>query len=200
MSVTMDQVKELRERTGAGMVDCKKALVEKQGDVEEAIKYLREKGIAKAAKRAGRETKEGLVHAYIHPGGRIGVLVEINCETDFVARNEEFQSMVNDIAMHIAASAPLYVRREDVPEDVVAAERETLVRQAAESGKPANVIEKMVDGRVNKFFGEICLLEQPFVKDPEGKRTVEDVLKEMIAKVGENLSVRRFSRFALGER
>lgn len=199
MTITMEQVKELRERTGAGMVDCKKALAEKNGDMEAAIKYLREKGIAKAAKRAGREAREGVVHAYIHPGGRVGVLVEVNCESDFVARNELFAALVKDLALHIAAASPRYVSRDEVPAEVVAAEREIFAAQAADSGKPAAVIEKMIEGRLNKFFSEVCLLEQVFVKDPEGKQTVEQLIHELIGKIGENIVVRRFTRFELGQ-
>lgn len=199
MTITMEQVKELRERTGAGMVDCKKALAEKNGDMEAAIKYLREKGIAKAAKRAGREAREGVVYAYIHPGGRVGVLVEVNCESDFVARNELFAALVKDLALHIAAASPRYVSRDEVPAEVVAAEREIFAAQAADSGKPAAVIEKMIEGRLNKFFGEVCLLEQVFVKDPEGKQTVEQLIHELIGKISENIVVRRFTRFEVGQ-
>lgn len=198
MSVTMEMVKELRERTGAGMVDCKKALQENGGDVEAAIRYLRERGIARAAKRAGRETREGIVHAYIHTGARVGVLVEVNCETDFVARNAEFTALAKDIAMHIAASSPRYVRREDVPESVLAEERAILAKEAEASGKPPQVIAKMIEGRLAKFFAEVCLLEQVFVKDPDGKMTIEELIKDKIAKFGENITVRRFVRYEVG--
>lgn len=190
-------VKELREKTGAGMMDCKKALVECNGDIDAAAKYLREKGIADASKRSGRATKEGVVFSYIHPGNKIGTLVEINCETDFVARNEQFQEMAKDIAMHIAASSPRYVTRDEVPEDVVNAEKEILINQAKGSGKPEKVIEQMVIGRIDKFYGQICLMEQPFIK--EMNQTVEEYLKEVISKTGENIQIRRFTRYQLGE-
>ena len=197
MQISASQVKELREKTGAGMMDCKKALTETGGDAEKAIKYLREKGIADAAKRAGRAAKEGVVYSYIHPGNRIGVLVEVNCETDFVARNEQFQQFAKDISMHIAASSPRYIQRDEVPESEINAEREVLVNQAKESGKPEKVIDKIVEGRLDKFFGQICLLEQPFIKDPN--LSVEDLLKETIGKIGENIVIRRFARYQLGE-
>ena len=197
MQISASQVKELREKTGAGMMDCKKALVECEGDFEKAIKYLREKGIADAAKRSGRTAKEGVVYSYIHPGNRIGVLVEVNCETDFVARNDQFQQFAKDIAMHIAASNPSHISRDEVPESVVEAEREVLVNQAKASGKPEKVIDKIVQGRLEKFYGQICLLEQPFIKDPN--LSVEDLLKETIGKIGENIVIRRFARYQLGE-
>lgn len=190
-------VKELRDKTGAGMMDCKKALKECDGDLDAAAKFLREKGIANADKRSGRATSEGVVFSYIHPGNKIGTLVEINCETDFVARNEQYLEMAKDIAMHIAASNPQYVTRDEVPEDVVNAEREILINQAKESGKPDNVIEKMVAGRIDKFYGQICLMEQPFIK--EMNQTVEEYLKDIISKTGENIKVRRFTRYQLGE-
>ena len=194
--VTAEQVKELRERTGAGVMDCKKVLVETDGNIDEAIELLREKGLAKAAKKAGRIASEGLVEAYIH-NGKYGAMVEVNSETDFVAKNEEFKTFVKDIAMHIAAVAPKYVSREEVPADVVEAEKATLKAQALNEGKPEAVVEKMVEGRLNKFFEEICLLEQPFVKDPDKK--VKDLLNEKIATIGENLVIRRFVRFERGE-
>lgn len=197
MRISAAQVKQLREKTGVGMMDCKKALVESEGDMERAIKILREKGIANAAKRSGRTTKEGVIYSYIHPGNRIGVLVEVNCETDFVARNEHFQQFAKDIAMHIAASSPRYVRREDVPDEEVEAEREVLTNQAKTSGKPDKVIPKIVEGRMEKFFGQMCLLEQPFIKD--SNMTVDDLLKETISKIGENIVIRRFARYQLGE-
>ncbi len=197
MQISASQVKELREKTGAGMMDCKKALVECEGDFEKAIKYLREKGIADAAKRSGRTAKEGVVYSYIHPGNRIGVLVEVNCETDFVARNDQFQQFAKDIAMHIAASNPSHISRDEVPESVVEAEREVLVNQAKASGKPEKVIDKIVQGRLEKFYGQICLLEQPFIKDPN--LSVEDLLKETIGRIGENIVIRRFARYQLGE-
>lgn len=190
-------VKELRDKTGAGMMDCKKALKECDGDLDAAAKYLREKGIANADKRSGRATSEGVVFSYIHPGNKIGTLVEINCETDFVARNEQYLEMAKDIAMHIAASNPQYVTRDEVPEDIVNAEREILINQAKDSGKPDNVIEKMVAGRIDKFYGQICLMEQPFIK--EMNQTVEEFLKDIISKTGENIKIRRFTRYQLGE-
>jgi elongation factor Ts len=196
-AISASMVSELRSRTGAGIMDCKNALAETGGDMDKAVEQLRKAGIAKAAKKAGRATAEGLVHAYIHPGGRVGVLIEVNCETDFVARNEKFQALVHDLAMHVAASSPLAVRRDDVDPDLVSREKSLFEAQAAESGKPANVVEKMVEGRINKFFGENVLLEQPFVKDPDKK--VEDVIKENIATIGENIVVGRFARFELGQ-
>ena len=197
MAYTATDVKNLRERTGAGMMDCKKALNECNGDLEKAIKYLREKGIADASKRSGRTTKEGVVLSYIHPGNKIGVLVEINCETDFVARNELFQTFAKDIAMHIAASSPLCVTREEVPAHLIDAEREVLRNQARESGKPESVWDKIVEGRIEKYYSQVCLLEQPFIKDMN--ITVEDYLKETIGKIGENIVIRRFNRYQLGE-
>ncbi|ACV58446.1 MULTISPECIES: translation elongation factor Ts [Alicyclobacillus] len=195
--ITAAMVKELRERTGAGMMDCKKALTEAGGDMEQAIVILRERGLAQAAKKAGRIAAEGVVEAYIHGGGRIGVLVEVNCETDFVAKNEEFRAFVKDIAMHIAASNPQYVRREEVPQDVIEREREILRAQTLNEGKPEHVVDKIVEGRLEKFFKENCLLEQPFVKDPD--KTVDTLVKEKIATIGENISIRRFARFVVGE-
>jgi len=197
MEISASMVKELRERTGAGMMDCKKALVESNGDMEKAIEYLREKGIAKAAKKAGRIAAEGIVDAYIHGDGRIGVLLEVNIETDFAAKNEEFRSFVKDIAMQIAAMNPRYVRREEVPAEEIAKEREILKAQAMNEGKPEHIAEKIVEGRLEKFFNEVCLLEQPFIKDND--KTVEEVLKEKIAKIGENINIRRFVRFEKGE-
>jgi elongation factor Ts len=197
MEVTATLIKDLRERTGAGMVDCKKALTEVAGDMDKAIDYLRTKGLAKAAKKAGREATEGAVVSYIHAGGRIGVLVEVNCETDFVARNEDFQAFTRDVAMQIAAMGPQFVRKEEVNEDVVAREREVLLAKAKESGKPEAVVAKMVDGQISKWMKEICLLDQPFVKDQD--KTIEQLQQELIAKIGENIKVRRFVRFELGE-
>src|SRR5690606_19705630 len=188
---------ELREKTGAGMLDCKKALEEAGGDMEKAIEILREKGLSAAAKKAGRIATEGLVDSYIHAGGRIGVLVEVNCETDFVAKNEEFKAFVKDIAMQIAASSPRYVRREDVPQEELDKEREVLRAQALNEGKPEHIVDKIVEGRLNKYFEEVCLLEQQFIKDPD--KTVSELLNEKIAKIGENISIRRFVRFELGE-
>jgi elongation factor Ts len=197
MEVTATLIKDLRERTGAGMSDCKKALTEVSGDMDKAIDYLRAKGLAKAAKKAGREATEGAVVSYIHAGGRIGVLVEINCETDFVARNEDFQAFTRDVAMQIAAMNPQFVRKDEVSEDVVSREREVLLAKAKESGKPEPVIAKMVDGQISKWMKEICLLDQSFVKDPD--KTIEQLQQELIAKIGENIKVRRFVRFELGE-
>jgi elongation factor Ts len=190
-------IKDLRERTGAGMADCKKALVEVGGDMDKAIDYLRAKGLAKAAKKAGREATEGAVVSYIHGGGRIGVLVEVNCETDFVARNEDFQGFTRDVAMQIAAMNPQFVRREEVSADAVARERDVLLAKAKETGKPEPVIQKMVDGQITKWMKEICLLDQSWVKDPD--KTIDQVQQELIAKIGENIKIRRFVRFELGE-
>jgi elongation factor Ts len=197
MEVNATMIKDLRERTGAGMADCKKALVEVSGDMEKAIDYLRAKGLAKAAKKAGREATEGLVTSYIRGGGRIGVLVEVNCETDFVARNEDFVAFTRDVAMQIAAMNPQFVRKEEVSDDVVAREREVLLAKAKESGKPEPVIQKMVEGQISKWMKEICLLDQPFVKNPD--KTIDQLQQELIAKIGENIRIRRFVRFELGE-
>jgi elongation factor Ts len=197
MTVTADQVRQLRERTGAGMMECKKALVETAGDFDAAIESLRKSGIAKAETRSGRAASEGLVESYIHPGGRVGVLIEVNCETDFVARTPQFQALVRDLAMQVAAAGAEFVRREDVPSERVAKEREILAAQLAGEKKPAAIVEKIVEGRLNKFFGEICLLEQPFIKDD--KVTIGDLVKEASAKTGENILVRRFMRFRLGD-
>src|SRR5262245_17591286 len=195
--VTATLIKDLRERTGAGMADCKKALTEVAGDMDKAIDYLRTKGLAKAAKKAGREATEGAVVSYIHAGGRIGVLVEINCETDFVARNEDFQAFTRDVAMQIAAMNPQFVRKDEVSTDVVERERGVLLAKAKESGKPEAVVQKMVDGQISKWMKEICLLDQSWVKDPD--KTIEQVQQELVAKIGENIKVRRFVRFELGE-
>ena len=190
-------IKDLRERTGAGMADCKKALTEVSGDVDKAIDYLRAKGLAKAAKKAGREATEGLVVSYIHGGGRIGVLVEVNCETDFVARNEDFQGFTREVALQIAAMNPQFVRKDEVSQDFIDREREVLLAKAKESGKPEAVVQKMVDGQISKWMKEICLLDQPWVKDAD--KTIEQVQQELIAKIGENVKIRRFVRFELGE-
>ena len=195
--ITAKMVQELREKTGAGMMDCKKALTEAAGDMARAEEVLRKKGLSAAAKRSARAATEGAVASYIHMGGKIGVLVEVNCETDFVARTEGFQSLVKDLAMQIAASNPLYVRREDVPPALVEKEREIAKAQAKEQKKPDAIVEKIASGKVEKYFGEICLLEQPFVKDD--KKKVQDVLTEAVAKIGENIQVRRFARYVLGE-
>lgn len=197
MEITAALVKELREKTGAGMMDCKRALTESGGDIERASEVLREKGLASAAKKAGRVASEGIVQAYIHGGGRIGVLVEVNSETDFVAKNEDFQNFVHDIAMHIAAVGPQYVRREEIPAQVIEHEREILRAQTLNEGKPEHIVDKIVDGRVDKFVKDICLLEQPFIKDSD--KTVERLLKEIISHIGENISIRRFARFVVGE-
>jgi elongation factor Ts len=195
--VTAEMVKQLRERTGAGMMDCKKALIETEGNTEKAIEYLREKGLAAAAKKAGRIAAEGLVEAYIHGDGRIGVLVEVNIETDFAAKNEDFKQFVKDIAMQIVASRPEYVRKEEVPADAVEKEKEILKAQALNEGKPEKIIDKMVEGRIEKFYKEICLLEQPWIKDPD--KTIGQLLTEKIATIGENINIRRFVRFERGE-
>ncbi|AFV03114.1 Translation elongation factor Ts [Dehalobacter sp. UNSWDHB] len=195
--VTSSQVKELRERTGAGMMDCKKALTECNADMDKAIDFLREKGLAAAAKKEGRIAAEGTVEAYIHGGGRIGVLLELNCETDFVSRGDEFKQLTKDIAMQIAAAKPLYVNKEDVPADVVAHEREIFRAQALNEGKPEKIVDKMVDGRIEKFYKEVCLVEQPFIKDPDV--LVKDLVMAKIAKIGEKIAIRRFTRYELGE-
>ncbi|HEU0037204.1 MAG TPA: translation elongation factor Ts [Kofleriaceae bacterium] len=197
MEVNASMIKDLRERTGAGMSDCKKALTEVGGDMDKAIDYLRAKGLAKAAKKAGREATEGAVVSYIHGGGRIGVLVEVNCETDFVARNEDFQNFTREVALQIAAMNPQFVRKDDVSADVVSREREVLLAKAKETGKPEPVIQKMVDGQISKWMKEICLLDQAWVKDPD--KTIDQVQQALIAKIGENIKIRRFVRFELGE-
>ena len=197
MAFTSKDVQELRARTGVGMMDCKRALEATDGDIEKAIEYLREKGMASAAKKAGRIASQGIVDSYIHMGGKIGVLLEVNCETDFVAKTEDFQELVRDIAMHIAAMRPEYVRREDIPAEVIEHEKRILASRAQEEGKPEHIIEKIVSGRLEKFYSEVCLLEQPFVKDPD--KTVGQLVQEAIAKLGENIQVRRFARFERGE-
>lgn len=197
MEISAGMVKELRERTGAGMMDCKKALAESAGDVEKAIEFLRVRGLSKAAKAAGREASEGLVMSYIHPGNRVGVLVEVNCETDFVARTDEFQNLVRNIAMHIAAAAPLGVTREDIPAVLIEKEREVFRAQAVEEGKPAAVAEKIVVGRLEKFFAEAALMDQVYVRDNDKK--IRDIVNEAIAKLGENIRIARFARFQLGQ-
>ena len=197
MSFTAQDVKMLREKTGAGMMDCKKALVENDGDMEKAVDYLREKGIAKAAKKSGRIAAEGIVDSYIHMGGKVGVLLEVNCETDFVARGEQFKELVHDIALQIAASNPSYLSKEDVPQDVIDKEKEILKAQAIEEGKPEKIIEKMVDGRIKTFYDENCLLCQKFVKDPS--KTIEQLVVEATATIGEKISIRRFVRYEMGE-
>ncbi|MDW7670651.1 MAG: translation elongation factor Ts [Bacillota bacterium] len=196
MNITAGMVKELREKTGAGMLDCKKALTDVDGNIEKAIEILREKGLAAVAKKAGRIAAEGIVEAYIH-GGRIGVLVEVNSETDFVAKNEEFRTFVKDVAMQIAASNPQFVSRDDVPQDMIVKEKEILRKQALNEGKPEKIVDKMVEGRIEKYFKDVCLLEQDFVKDPD--MTVRQLLTDKIAKIGENISIRRFARYEVGE-
>lgn len=197
MAVTAAMIKDLRGRTGAGMADCKKALVECDGDIDKAIEFLRKKGLAKAAKKAGRIATEGAVTSYIHQGGRIGVLVEINCETDFVARNDDFQSFTRDVAMQIAAMNPMYVSEDEIDAAVVEKEREIRLATAKESGKPEKVLERIVDGQIKKWKKEICLLDQAFVKDSD--QTIGDLTKSLIAKLGENIKIRRFVRYELGE-
>lgn len=195
--ITAKDVSELRARTGAGMMECKKALVEAGGNLDEAVKLLRKMGAAKAEKRAGKATGEGCIASYIHAGDRIGVLVELNCETDFVARTDDFKQLGRDIAMHVAASSPRFVSRDQVGEDVLASEREIYKAQAVAEGKPAQVAEKMVEGRLSKWLAENCLLEQPFVKNPDV--TIEKLVAERVASLGESIKVRRFVRFALGD-
>jgi len=196
-TVSAAMVKDLREKTGAGMMDCKKALVATEGDMEKAVDFLREKGLAAAAKKAGRIAAEGLVESYIHGNGRIGVLVEVNCETDFVAKTDEFKALARDIAMQIAASSPTCVRREEVAAADLEHEREVLRVQALNEGKPANIVEKMIVGRLEKYYKQVCLMEQPFIKDPD--ITIEELIKSKIAKIGENITIRRFTRYQLGE-
>lgn len=195
--ITAELVKQLRERTGAGMMDCKKALTETNGDMDKAIEFLREKGLAAAAKKAGRIAAEGLVDAYIHGDGRIGVLIEVNIETDFAAKNEEFKTFVKDLALQVAASKPEYIRREEVPSDIIEKEKEILRAQAINEGKPEKIVDKMVEGRIEKYYKEVCLLEQPFIKDPD--KSVQQLLTEKIATIGENINIRRFVRFERGE-
>jgi elongation factor Ts len=197
MPVTPADVMKLRHKTGQGMMDCKRALEESGGDLEKAVEVLRKKGLAAAEKKAVRAAAEGRIHAYIHHNGKVGVLVEVNCETDFVARNEQFRQFVNDLCLHICAAAPIAVSREEVPAALVARERRILGEQAAAEGKPAPIIERMVEGRLKKWYADRVLLEQPFVKDPQ--RTVQDLLAETISKTGENIVVRRFARFQVGE-
>ncbi len=190
-------VKELREKTGAPFLDCKNALVETEGDFEKASEFLRIKGVAKASKKTARKTDQGIISSYVHAGGKIGVMLEVNCETDFVARNDEFQTLCREVAMQIAANNPIYVRKEEVSEEEIENERRILKAEAMESGKPENIAEKMVAGRINKFFEEICLLEQPYIRDPKMK--IMDLVNNLIAKIGENIVVKRFVRYQLGE-
>lgn len=197
MEITATMVKDLREKTGCGMMDCKKALNESNGDLEKAVDFLRKKGLADAQKKQARTANEGIIGTYIHAGGKIGVLVEVNCETDFVAKTDEFNDLAKDIAMHVAAQSPLYVKREEVPDDALQREKEIFAEQARQSGKPEKIIEKIVDGKVDKFYGDICLLEQAFVKDPS--ITINELISRKIASLGENISVRRFARFQVGK-
>ena len=197
MNITAAAVSELRARTGCGMMDCKKALVECDGDAEKAIDFLREKGLAKAAKKADRNAKDGRIFSYIHNTGKVGVMVEIDCETDFVAKTEDFQQLGHDVAMHIAASNPQYVAPEDVPADVLDREKAIYREQLAAEGKPAQIIDKILEGKVRKFYEQVCLLEQPWIRDDEKK--IKDLVIEQIAKMGENMKIRRFSRFSIGE-
>lgn len=197
MKITSQMVKALRDKTNAGMMDCKKALTETEGDMEKAIDLLRQKGLAVARKRAGRTTSEGIVLPYIHAGGKLGVMVEVDCETDFVAKTDAFIEFAKDIAMHIAASNPIAIKKEDVPENEIQREQDIFKNQALDSGKPENIIDKIVTGKMDKFFSEVCLLEQKFVKDPD--LTIQDLLNALIAKMGENISIKRFVRFQVGE-
>jgi elongation factor Ts len=197
MEINADLVKKLRKKSGAGMMDCKKALVESKGDMARAEEILKEKGLAQASKKALRTAREGVIHSYIHPGSKVGVMLEVNCETDFVARNEMFKNLVHDIALHIAALAPLYVSREDVPKEILDKERELYKKQALNEGKPENIIDKIAEGKLKKYYEENCLLDQPFVKDSDKK--IEDLVKENIAKIGENIVVKRFARYVVGQ-
>ncbi len=197
MEIKASLVKDLREKTGAGIMDCKKALNETGGDIDKARDFLRKKGLADASKKAGRSSKEGVIRSYIHPGDRIGVLVEVNCETDFVAKNSEFLEFAKNIAMHIAAANPLYLKREEVPEEVVEKEKDIYRSQALDSGKPEMVIDRIVDGKMGKYFSEVCLLEQSYVKDTD--LTIKELIDSTIAKIGENISIRRFNRYQLSE-
>ena len=197
MDIDISSVKDLRQKTGAGIMDCKRALRETQGDIDKAIEFLRAKGLAKVAKRGGRRADEGLIGSYIHPGGKIGVLVEVNCETDFVARTQEFKDFVKDISMQIAAADPQYLSREDIPEEVIQKEKHILRMQALDMGKPEKVVDRIVEGKMERFFSEACLLEQAYVKDLD--LTVEGLLNSLMGKIGERISIRRFTRYQLGE-
>jgi len=197
MDIDVSLVKDLRQKTGAGIMDCKRALKETQGNIDKAIEFLRQKGLAKATKRVGRRADEGLIGSYIHAGGRIGVLVEVNCETDFVARTQEFKNLVKDISMHVAATNPQYLRMEDIPEEIIQKEKHILRMQALEMGKPEKVVDRIVEGRMERFFSEVCLLEQAYVKDLDV--TVGDLLNSLMGKIGERISIRRFTRYQLGE-
>ena len=197
MKITSQMVKELRDKTNAGMMDCKKALGETDGDMEKAVDLLRQKGLAVAAKRADRATSEGVIECYIHAGGKLGVMVEVGCETDFVAKTDDFKAFARDMAMHVAAVNPVAVSREEIPAELIEREKAIYVKQAQDSGKPENIIEKIVTGKIEKYISEICLMEQKFVKNPD--LTVQDLLNELIAKMGENISIKRFARFQVGE-
>lgn len=197
MAITMEQIKQLREKTGAGVMDCKKALKEKDGNIEKAAEYLREKGIAAAVKKGARSAAEGLVGSYIHMGGKIGVLIEVNCETDFVARTDEFQELVHNLAMQVAAAKPLYVSRDEVDSELIEKEKHILSQQAKNEDKPEHVIEKIVEGRIEKYYQEICLMEQAYIRDTD--KSIKELILEVVAQLGENIVVRRFSRFEVGE-
>lgn len=197
MAISAATVKELRDKTNAGMMDCKRALEEANGEIEKAIEILREKGIAKAAKKSGRATREGLIASYIHPGDKLGVLIEINCETDFVAKTDDFKALVKDIAMQVAAAGPLVVSREELSEEMIEKERQIYKTQALNEGKPEKIIDRIVDGKIEKYYKEVCLLEQPYIRDQD--KTVTDLINEAIAKLGENMMIKRFARFRLGE-
>jgi elongation factor Ts len=198
MEINADLVKKLRKKSSAGMMDCKKALVESKGDMARAEEILKEKGLVQASKKASRAAKEGIIHSYIHPGSKVGVLLEVNCETDFVARNEMFKNLVHDIALHIAALAPLYISKEDVPKDVLDKEKELYKKQALNEGKPENIVEKIAEGKLKKYYEENCLLEQLFVKDSD--KNIGDLVKENIAKIGENIVIKRFVRYVVGQK
>ncbi len=197
MTITADLVKELRERSGAGMMECKKALTEANGDMDKAITILRERGIAKAASKSSRETKEGLIGTYVHPGDKLAVMIEVQCETDFVARTDDFRDLVKHLAMHVAAANPLVVRREEITEEQMSKERDIYRHQTLNEGKPEKIVDKIVEGRMDKWYSEVALMEQAYVRDPEV--TIQDLIKNMIAKIGENIVVRRFARYRLGE-
>jgi elongation factor Ts len=199
MSPSTDLITKLRSITGAGIMDCKTALAHAKDDIDKAVQFLREKGIASAVKKAERVAKQGLVHSYIHAGGKLGVLVEINCETDFVARTEDFQKLAKEIAMQIAAANPLYTKREDIPAEVIEKEKEIYKVQLKEEGKPENVWDKIIVGKLEKFYSQVCLLDQPYIRDTSGKEKVKDLITNAVAKIGENIMIRRFSRFVLGE-
>jgi elongation factor Ts len=196
MAITSKMVKDLRDKTQAGMMDCKKALEKTEGDMEKAVDLLRQKGLAVAAKRAGRATSEGVIETYIHAGGKLGVMVELGCETDFVAKNDDFREFARDVAMHIAATSPVAISREEVPAEVVAREKDIYVQQALDSGKPEAIVEKMVSGKIEKFLAEIVLLEQKFIKNPD--LSIQDILNELVGRIGENISIKKFSRFQIG--